>query len=313
MKLATYRCGGSVSFGVVTPRGIVDIPSSSSSVAALGCVEGILAAGREALAEAADLARRSRKLLRVEDIQLLPPVQRPGKLIGLAGNYTKHIIEAGAKLGLSDSPHETTVPRPFLMPPTVLTAPGAEIPFPCCSRQIDYEIELAVVIGARTRCVEPQEALAAVGGYTIANDVSARSVTFKAGRAARPWDEFFDWLNGKWADGFLPLGPCLVTPDEAGGPQNLSMELRVNSETRQWANCSQMIFSVAEIVSFLSHLMTLEPGDIIATGTPEGVGMASGRYLGPGDRIECTIDNLGTLSNTIGPMPVHFYEPLAKG
>ena len=120
-----------------------------------------------------------------------------------------------------------------------------------------------------------------------------------------------DWLIGKWADGFCPLGPYLLTADQIGDVHNLEMGLKVNGQTRQKANTSQMIYSVPDIVSFLSHIMTLEPGDIIATGTPAGVAVATGNFLAAGDRIDCFIENLGTLSNTLGPKPQSFYKPLS--
>jgi len=245
-----------------------------------------------------------------DDVCFLPPVPRPGKLLALAGNYVKHIIEGGRKLGLSDSPRTTTVPRPFLMPSTAALGSGRAIPWPGYSKEVDYELELAVMIGKPASCVSTAEALDYVAGYCIANDISARSVTFKQGRTERPWDEFFDWLNGKWSDGFLPLGPYLTTIDEIEDPNNLDMQLSVNGRIRQQANTSRMIFSVAEIISFISHLMTLEPGDVIATGTPHGVGMATGEFLHPGDVIECRIEKLGTLINTMGPAPERFYTPL---
>ena len=198
------------------------------------------------------------------------------------------------------------------MPATAVIGPNEEIAWPAYSDQIDYEIELAVVIGKTARCVSPAEAIDYIGGYCIANDISARNVTFKKNRDARPWDEFYDWLNGKWADGFCPLGPFLLTADEIDDVQNLEMELTVNGITRQKANTSLMIYPVADIVSFLSHLVTLEPGDVIATGTPSGVGLATGDYLKPGDVIQCRIEKLGTLTNTLGPKPAAFYEPLGK-
>jgi 2-keto-4-pentenoate hydratase/2-oxohepta-3-ene-1,7-dioic acid hydratase in catechol pathway len=197
------------------------------------------------------------------------------------------------------------------MPSTVIIGHDEEIPWPAYSEQIDYEIELAVVIGKKIKCVTPEQAPDCIAGYTIVNDVSARSVTFAKGRKKRPWDEFYDWLSGKWADGFLPMGPFLLTADEVENVQNLQMTLKVNGEIRQNANTSKMIFSVYQIVSFLSYLMTLQPGDIIATGTPEGVAMASGNFLKAGDKIECTIEKLGTLVNTLGPELESFYEPLA--
>jgi 2-keto-4-pentenoate hydratase/2-oxohepta-3-ene-1,7-dioic acid hydratase in catechol pathway len=197
------------------------------------------------------------------------------------------------------------------MPATAVANPGEKIPWPVYSETIDYEIELAVVIGQKTKAVAPKDAMKIIAGYTIANDISARTVTFKKNRAERPWDEFYDWLNGKWADGFCPMGPYLLTADEIEDVQNLDMKLTVNGKVRQKANSSQMIHTVAQIVSFLSHLMTLEPGDIIATGTPSGVGFATGNYLKAGDKIEASIENLGTLANILGPKPEKFYEPLA--
>jgi len=196
------------------------------------------------------------------------------------------------------------------MPATVVIGPDEEIPWPCYSKQIDYEIELGVIIGKEAKCIGPDDALDYVAGYTICNDVSARSVTFEERRSSRPWDEFYDWLNGKWADGFLPMGPCLLTADEIDNVQNLDMELKVNGEVRQKANTGQMIYPVADIVSFLSHIMTLEPCDIIATGTPAGVAMATGKFLQPGDTIECKIENLGTLTNRLDQRPGKLYEPL---
>jgi 2-keto-4-pentenoate hydratase/2-oxohepta-3-ene-1,7-dioic acid hydratase in catechol pathway len=197
------------------------------------------------------------------------------------------------------------------MPATAVIGPNEEIPWPAYSNQIDYEIELAVIIGKKAKSITPQNALDYVAGYTICNDISARSVTFAKGRKKRPWDEFYDWLNGKWADGFLPMGPYILTSDEIPDPQNLEMSLTVNGKLRQNANTSRMIYPVADIVSFLSCLMTLEPADVIATGTPAGVAMATGNFLQPADKITCSIQNLGTLTNTLGQKPDKFYEPLA--
>jgi 2-keto-4-pentenoate hydratase/2-oxohepta-3-ene-1,7-dioic acid hydratase in catechol pathway len=246
---------------------------------------------------------------------LLAPISRPGKLLALAGNFGEHIKEAslkrGFKLGLSDAQKQTTVPRPFLKPATTIIGPDDKIPWPEYSEQIDYELELAVVMGRKAKCVKAKDAIGFIAGYMIANDVSARSVTFKAGRTERPWDDFYDWLAGKWADGFCPTGPYLVTADEIPDVQNLRMELKVNNETRQKADTNQMIYPVADVVSFLSFLMTLEPGDIILTGTPAGVAVATGRFLQSGDTIECRIENLGVLKNTLSQKPADFYKPLA--
>jgi len=255
-----------MSCGILTDDGLIDIPSAWQDPNPPHSLKEILHRGPSCLAKLRDLAQTANNFTQLGSssgqAKLLAPIPRPGKVIALAGNYSEHIKEAGLALGLSDSPRKTTVPRPFLMPPTVIVGPDLQIPWPAYSRQIDYEIELAVIIGKQARAITPTDALDYVAGYTICNDVSARSVTFKTGRADRPWDEFYDWLNGKWADGFLPMGPYLLTADEIGDVQNLDMTLTVNGNVRQKANTSQMIYPVADIVSFLSHIMTLEPGDV---------------------------------------------------
>ncbi|MHC4693652.1 MAG: fumarylacetoacetate hydrolase family protein [Planctomycetota bacterium] len=310
MKLITYSRNESISVGILTDDAVIDIPSIWPGPNPPRSVKQILNQGRDCLAKLAQLADSTDISTQLDSVKLLAPIPRPSKVIALAGNYSEHIKEAGRALGLSDSPRETTVPRPFIMPPTVVTGPDTQIPWPAYSEQVDYEIELAVVIGQEAKRIQPGDALDAVAGYTIANDVSARSVTFTKGRAKRPWDEFYDWLNGKWSDGFLPMGPYILTADEVENVQNLDMTLKVNGRVRQQANTSQMIYPVADIVSFLSHIMTLEPGDVIATGTPAGVAMATGEFLRPGDTIECSIQNLGTLTNTLGPHQKKFYQPL---
>jgi 2-keto-4-pentenoate hydratase/2-oxohepta-3-ene-1,7-dioic acid hydratase in catechol pathway len=311
MKLATYLKDGSVFCGILTNEGLIDIVLLWDDSGPPRSVIEILERGSGCLEKLADLEKTAKASIPLGSVKMLAPIPRPGKILALAGNYVEHIKEAGLKLGLSDSPRLTTVPRPFIMPATAVANPSDEIPWPAYSETIDYEIELAVVIGQKAKAVAAENAMEIIAGYTIVNDISARTVTFKKNRAVRPWDEFYDWLNGKWADGFCPMGPYLLTADEIEDVQNLNMKLTVNGEVRQKANTSQMIHTVAQIVSFLSHLMTLEPGDIIATGTPSGVGFATGNYLKAGDKIEATIDKLGTLTNTLGPEPEKFYEPLA--
>lgn len=317
MKLATYSTDRSVSAarrpvdcGILTENGLIDIVSAWAGPNPPRSVKEILERGPACLEKLAGLEKSAADVIPLDSVKLLAPIPRPGKVLALAGNYAEHIKEAGMKLGLSDSPRLTTVPRPFLMPATAVANPGDEIAWPVYSETIDYELELAIVIGRKAKCITAEQAVDRVAGYTIANDVSARSVTFANNRAKRPWDEFYDWLNGKWADGFCPMGPYLLTADEIEDVQDLDMTLTVNGEIRQKANTAQMIYPVADIVSFLSHIMTLEPGDIIATGTPSGVGMATGNFLKGGDRIEATIERLGTLTNTLGPRPKKLYEPL---
>ncbi len=310
MKLITYLKDDSISCGILIQKQIIDIRASWQGTNPPRSIKEILQKGPSCLDKLTKLIDSKKQLIPLDSVKLLAPIPRPGKVIALAGNYAEHIIEGGLKLGLSDSPRETTVPRPFLMPSTVIAAHNEQIPWPVFSKTIDYEIELAVVIGKKAKCLKTEEALDSVAGYTIANDLSARSVTFKKNRNKRPWDEFYDWLNGKWADAFLPMGPFLLTADEVENPQNLDMTLTVNGDIRQQTNTKKMIYSVADTVSFVSHLMTLEPGDIIATGTPAGVGDAAGRYLESGDRIQCYIEKLATLTNTLGQKPQSFYEPL---
>ena len=317
MKLVTYSKEDSISAerrpsdcGIITEEGLINIALAWEDSNPPMSVKEILQRGPECMAKLGEIAASAGEVFPLDSVKLLAPIPRPGKVLALAGNYVEHIKEAGLKLGLSDSPRLTTVPRPFLMPGTAVAGPGETIPWPAYSETIDYELELAVVIGLETKSIPPDKALERIAGYTIANDVSARTVTFEKNRAKRPWDEFYDWLNGKWADGFCPMGPYLLTADEIDDVQNLHMELTVNGEIRQKANTAQMIHPVAEIVSFLSHLMTLEPGDVIATGTPSGVGMATGNFLKAGDRIEASIEHLGTLTNSLGPKPEQFYEPL---
>jgi 2-keto-4-pentenoate hydratase/2-oxohepta-3-ene-1,7-dioic acid hydratase in catechol pathway len=309
MKLATYETDGAESFGVVTETGIADV--STAWPDGPPTLLEALRAGPEALAKIAELAASAERRIPLARVSLRAPIPEPPKLIGLAVNYEAHHRESSGGGRLPTDPKRTTTPRPFLMPATAVAAPGAEIPWPVYSRDIDHEVELAAVIGARAQCVGPSEAAECIAGYTIANDVSARTVTHAEGRSQRPKDAFFDWLHGKWADAFCPLGPWLVTPDEVGDPQDLHLELAVNGEIRQSASTAEMIFTVCELVSFLSRLMTLVPGDVIATGTPSGVGMATGKLLRGGDTITCRIEKIGELTHTLGRPPEAFYTPCA--
>ena len=311
MKLASYVRDGVASFGRLDERGLCDVPTAwpDGPPTLLDALE----AGEQALARIARLGPPADKWLSPDDVQLLAPIPAPRKVIGLAGNYVKHLRESNLAKGLSDAPAVDTTPRPFLMPASAVAATGQEIAWPRFSRQIDYEVELVVVIGSRCKEVAPEQAWACIAGYTIANDVSARSTTFADGRSRRPWDEFYDWLHGKWGDGFCPMGPVLVTADEIADPAALTLSLTVNGELRQQASASQMIFDCGQIVSFVSHLMTLLPGDVIATGTPEGVGMSTGTYLRGGDVITCRIDRIGELTNRLSDPPGDFYTPCKRG
>jgi len=310
MRLMTFRHDGRESFGVKTDGGIVDAPSLFDG--APPTLLAALQAGPAMLGRIADAAAAATHYVAADDVTLLAPLPAPPKLIAIAGNYVKHIKESKLDKGLTADPHSDTTPRPFLMPSTCVANPNDTVAWPGFSRQIDYEAELAVVLGAEAKCVTAAEAAHVIAGYTIANDVSARSVTFADDRARRPWDEFYDWLVGKWADGFFPIGPHLVTADEIEDVRDLRISLTVNGRVRQDSSTSEMIFDVYELVSFLSHLMTLRPGDIIATGTPSGVGMGTDEYLVTGDEVTARIEQLGELTFTLGPRPETFYTPCAR-
>lgn len=306
MKLATFRIEDRQTFGPVTEGGVVDLPAAWPEGPAdlLTAIQE----GSDTLNLIAEKAGNA-EAIPLDKVRLLAPLPAPPKLLGIAVNYVEHHNELERMASLPENPRIHTTPRPFLMPTTAVANPGEEIPWPAFSEDLDHEIELAVVIGRRARCVPTDEALNCVAGYTLANDISARSVTHITGRTDRPKDAFFDWLHGKWGDGFCPLGPVLVTAEDIPDPQDLTLELTVNGDTRQKASTSLMIFPVAELVSFCSHLMTLTPGDVIATGTPSGVGKATGKLLAPGDEVSCFCGPIGRLTNTIGPRPERFYTP----
>lgn len=312
MKLMTYIHRHTTSCGILTDSGLIDIPSHTQGLEKLHSIKEILIKDQKAF----DILHRlcdATDPIPLESVTPMAPIPRPGKIVALAGNYQKHLEETAWQDPTFQNQAVTTNPWPFLMPSNVVAATNREIPWPVYSDQVDYEVELAVFIGNTAQQVSPQEAPDHIAGYSIANDISARSVTFRKGRTDRPRDVYFDWLMGKWANGFLPVGPCFVTADEIEDPQNLNLELKVNGQIRQQANTSQMIFDIHKIVSFVSHLMTLEAGDVIVTGTPHGVAAADGNFLNPGDVMECTIENIGTLVNTLGPKPDQFYTAFIPG
>jgi 2-keto-4-pentenoate hydratase/2-oxohepta-3-ene-1,7-dioic acid hydratase in catechol pathway len=233
----------------------------------------------------------------IAEVRLLLPVPRPNKLLLLAGNYTEHIEEGG---GVAAKRAET-FPYVFMKPPsTTLTNPGDPVVIPAVSpAAIDWELELAVIIGRRCQRVSAREALQYVAGYTVANDISDREFHPNPGRQRRENDEFFDWLHGKWHDSFCPCGPCVTSAEAIPDPQSLTMQLRLNGDVRQDSSTARQIFPVAAVIEFISSFVTLEPGDIISTGTPAGVGDTTKTYLKPGDRLEATISQIGTLVSPV--------------
>ena len=247
--------------------------------------------------ESLDIIRREELAIAIDDVRLLVPIKSPCKLLLLAGNYAAHVAERG---GIAAERSET-FPYVFMKPPsTTLTHPGEPVIIPRISPDhVDWECELGVIIGRRCRRVEEAEALDYVAGYTVVNDISDRKFQPNPGRKPRERDRFFDWLHGKWHDSFCPMGPCVLTADSVEDPQDFSVRLTVNGEVKQNASTAQMVFPVAAIVSFLSQFVTLEPGDIISTGTPSGVGSSTGTYLKPGDILRASISGIGTLENPV--------------
>jgi 2-keto-4-pentenoate hydratase/2-oxohepta-3-ene-1,7-dioic acid hydratase in catechol pathway len=240
---------------------------------------------------------RAELTIPVADVRLLVPISNPGKVLLLAGNYAKHVAERG---GIAAERQET-FPYVFMKPTTTtLTRPGDPIILPRVSPDhIDWECELGVVIGRTCRHIDEDEALSCIAGYTIVNDISDRAFRPNPGRKPRERDKFFDWLHGKWHDTFCPMGPCILSADAIPDPQSLPIRLLVNGEVKQDASTAEMVFPVAAIIAFISGMMTLQPGDVIATGTPSGVGSATGTYLRPGDLVTAAIEPIGTLENPV--------------
>ncbi|QWF84947.1 fumarylacetoacetate hydrolase family protein [Amycolatopsis sp. CA-230715] len=285
MKLLSYRRDGAVRHGWIDETG------ATPQVSELG--DGDLGGFVATILDRAGAEPRNRYPL--DQVDPCTPIARPGKLLAVAANYQDHVTETGGE-PLDKS---RLSPRLFLKPATSIIGPGDPVPMPDVSRQVDWEAELTVVLGRRCRHVAVADALDAVAGYCTSNDVSARSMDYGFERDTDRAAWFFDWLAGKWLDGFAPIGPWLVTADEIPDPQDLAVELTVNGTTRQRGSTKDMIFTVAELIAHASRLMTLEPGDLIMTGTPSGVGAATGSFLSPGDVMSVTVGPLGTLVNEV--------------
>jgi 2-keto-4-pentenoate hydratase/2-oxohepta-3-ene-1,7-dioic acid hydratase in catechol pathway len=249
--------------------------------------EGALAFARS-VREANEPARLGDAVVDRGEARLLAPVPRPGKIVAVARNYAAHAAEQGDRTRPSE-------PVLFLKAPTAVIGPDDAIVLPEASHEVDYEGELAAVIGRTAHGVAAAHALDYVAGYTCANDVSARD--FQGVRGQH--------FLGKSCDTFAPLGPWLVTADEVPDPQRLRLRTRLSGATVQDASTAAMIFPVAELVAFASRLMTLEPGDVVLTGTPAGVGRARRppRWLAPGDRVEVDIEGVGRLESRVHAAP----------
>jgi acylpyruvate hydrolase len=310
MRLVTFLAGNSTHLGTLLEQQIVELPgayrlwqqtdtSHSATSASLSFPTSVLAflqadaatralvsqvlAFASAEANRASLVREG-LLYSSNDVTFLPPIPLPGKIVCLGHNYRKHIAEMGRQI--------PQYPVLFAKFANTLIGHRQPIVLPKVSQQVDYEAELALVIGRAGKDIpQTPEAFSYLAGYTIFNDVSVRDYQKRT----------IQWLQGKSFDGTGPIGPALVTADEVSDPQSLDITLRLNGEIMQHANTNDFIFDIPTILAYISQIMTLEPGDIIATGTPSGVGDARQPqvFLKPGDIVQVEIAQLGTLENPV--------------
>jgi 2-keto-4-pentenoate hydratase/2-oxohepta-3-ene-1,7-dioic acid hydratase in catechol pathway len=267
MRLVTFqRDGGAPEAGALMDNEIAALNADMLSV---------IAAGQP--------PRPSGASYPVHQVKLLAPIPRPPKLICVGLNYRDHAIESNLPI--------PAVPTIFNKFPNVVIGPGAAIVLPQASEKPDYEAEFAFVIGRGGRNIPAARAMEHVFGYTIVNDVSARDLQMATSQ----------WLMGKTCDTFAPMGPWLVTADEIADPHALDISLEIGGERLQHSNTRELIFKIPALVEFLSSIVTLEPGDVVSTGTPSGVGFARNppRYLKPGDEVVVRVDGLGELRNPV--------------
>lgn len=299
MEFLRYKAGRDrYRLGVRMPEGLYDLAGCYGRYRELGlrAIPGIAMAfaqgslrallarpGVSAFFEAVRLsdAHCRPALLSEDTVAFGAPLHDPGRFIGIGLNYRSHAREMGQAIPVE--------PPLFAKWANAISGPQDDVILPTNSQAVDYEVELGVVMGQRARRVSVNDALDYVFGYTVINDVSARDLQFRTSQ----------WLAGKIADGFAPMGPGVVERDDVGSSQGLTLETWVNGELRQHGHTSDMIYDVPALVSYLSHLVTLEPGDVIATGTPAGVGMSRKppRYLHPGDVVRMRIAGVGTIEN----------------
>ena len=294
MKLVTINKEGKHVLGVKIENGLIDLEEalkdSPNNQVHTNIME-VIAGGHEAISALEDYIanlpseNKANYIKNEEEVVWGPCVTQPNKIICIGLNYRKHADE-------TKSPYPE-VPILFSKFNNSLTGHKCEIAVPKVTQRLDYEVELGVVIGKEAKNVSKDNALDYVFGYCTANDLSARDLQKRT----------HQWLLGKTCDDFSPIGPYLVTADEVGDPNNLQLKTYVNGEKRQDSNTSDMIFYVDEIVSYISQHMTLTPGDVILTGTPEGVIIGYPRekrvYLKPGDVVTVEVEKLGTLTNTL--------------
>ena len=280
MKLVTYERNGQRSIGVLSDRGVIDLPAASGGALPADLLT-LLQQGDAALAQARNAVARG-QAIPLADVQLKALLPRPGKIIGIGLNYADHAAEGGRE--------KPKYPMIFTKAVSAVIGSGEPIRIPPVTQAVDFEGELAVVIGKRAKDVPPKDALDYVAGYTICNDVSARDYQQRSSPTA-----------GKSFDTFAPLGPALVTRDEVPDPHVLDIRTLVSGEEMQHSNTRHLIFNIPYLIDYLSHIFALEPGDVITTGTPSGVGLfrTPPRFLKPGDTVRIEVQGVGVLENPV--------------
>ena len=282
MKLCTFKTpGGLVGVGIVSGEGIIRVADHLS--AAPRDMAGLIGEWQLWQEPLQRLAQLQKADFALDEVTLLAPVPRPGKILGIGLNYADHVAESGMA-----TPADQVW---FAMMNTAANGPYAPIDLPRVSEQLDYEAEMVFVIGKRCRHVSREQAREAIFGYCVGNDVSVRDWQLRTSQ----------FVLGKSFDGHAPFGPWLVTPDELGNPHELGIRCFVNDEKRQDSNTRELIFDCYQQVEHLSKVMTLEPGDVIFSGTPGGVGAGfkPPRWLREGDRVRVEIDGLGAIENIV--------------
>jgi 2-keto-4-pentenoate hydratase/2-oxohepta-3-ene-1,7-dioic acid hydratase in catechol pathway len=281
MKLIRFELNGP-KIGAIKDERVVELVAAGSR---WSTVQTIAGAGPEALVELQSLVNLATVSHALADLRLLAPIERPGKYLAIGMNYAKHLEEAD-KLGVARSNHQIW----FNKQTSCIGGPFDPID-PGVTEQLDYEVELGVVIGHSAKCVTPDQAKSHVFGYFVANDVSARDWQFHSPT----------FTMGKSFNTHGPIGPWIVTADEIADPHNLNLRCYVNGELRQQSNTGLMIHNIWDQIAYLSTAFTLEPGDLIATGTPEGVGvgMVPQKFLASGDVVRCEIEGIGAIENRV--------------
>jgi len=285
MKLCTFELAGAARIGIVLDEEVVDLAAAAPDLPRE--MSALLDAGEPALRAARDAAARAKNRIALDSVRLLAPILRPPKFLAIGLNYADHIAEARLET--------PKVPTVFNKQSTCVTGPRDPIHMPRVSAALDYEGELGFVIGQRCRHVSRARAHEVIAGYLCVDDVSVRDWQMRVAT----------WTMGKSFDTHGPIGPWLTTSDEVGDPHGARLRTWVNGELRQDSSTKQLIFDCYALVEHLSTVFTLEPGDVIATGTPSGVGaaMKPPKFLRVGDVVRIEIDGLGALENPVVPEP----------